>query len=127
MLKKSRKAAIKPLFPSKYHSSLVSRTQGKSLDNMRSSLLLAAIAWSAACYAAPANSGHFVLHEKRTGAPHQWSKRSRAHPEEILPVRIGLTQSNLHKAEEYIYDVSDPISPNFGAYFQKQNLDCDSV
>lgn len=80
---------------------------------MRSSLLLAAVATFTACLAAPA-AHNFVLHEKRGGSPHQWTKRNRAHPEEILPVRIGLVQSNLHKAEEYILDVSDPSSPNFG-------------
>jgi tripeptidyl-peptidase-1 len=82
---------------------------------MRSSNLVAAVAYFAVCFAAPtADNQNFVLHEKRDGAPHQWTKRSRADADEILPVRIGLTQSNLHKAEEYILDVSDPSSPNFG-------------
>jgi tripeptidyl-peptidase-1 len=82
---------------------------------MRSSTLLAAVAYFAVCFAAPTADNHnFVLHEKRDGALHQWTKRSRAHADEILPVRVGLTQSNLHKAEEYILDVSDPSSPNFG-------------
>lgn len=80
---------------------------------MRSSIIFAAAASFAVCFAAP-TADHFQLHEKRDGAPHQWTKRNRAHPEEILPVRIGLVQSNLHKAEEYILDVSDPTSPNFG-------------
>ena len=82
---------------------------------MRSSTLVAAVACFAICFAAPTAANHrFVLHEKRDGAPHQWTKRSRAHTYEILPVRIGLIQSNLHRAEEYILDVSDPTSPNFG-------------
>lgn len=82
---------------------------------MRSSVFVAAATCFAVCLAAPTADSHsFVLHEKRDGAPHQWTKRSRAHAEEILPVRIGLVQSNLHRAEEYILDVSDPTSPNFG-------------
>jgi tripeptidyl-peptidase-1 len=82
---------------------------------MRSSILLAAGVCFAGCFAAPTTDhGPFELHEKRDGAPHQWTKRTRALPEEILPVRIGLTQNNLHRAEEYILDVSDPLSPNFG-------------
>ena len=82
---------------------------------MRSSTLVAAVAYFAVCFAAPTADNHnFVLHDKRDGAPHQWTKRSRAHADEILPVRIGLVQSNLHKAEDYILDVSDPSSPNFG-------------
>jgi tripeptidyl-peptidase I len=86
---------------------------------MRSPILLATAAGFLACSAAPTAETakhNFVLHEKRDGAPHQWTRRNRAHPAEILPVRIGLLQSNLHKAEEYILDVSDPYSPNFGTY-----------
>jgi len=56
----------------------------------------------------------FVLHERRSAPPHGWTKRSRAHPTAPLQVRIGLTQSNLHLASEYMLDVSDPTSPNFG-------------
>ncbi|TVY16705.1 Aorsin [Lachnellula arida] len=88
---------------------------------MLSSLLLAAAVCLTACSAAPATE-NFVLHEKRDGAPHQWTKRTRAHPAEILPVRIGLTQSNLHKAEEYILDVSDPESPNFGKHWSAEKI-----
>ena len=83
---------------------------------MRRSILLAAVAGFLTCSAAPTENAkrNFVLHEKRDGAPHQWTRRNRAHAAEILPVRIGLVQSNLHKAEEYMLDVSDPYSPNFG-------------
>ena len=82
---------------------------------MHSTILLAAVTCFTSCLAAPsANKGNFVLHEKRGGTPHQWTKRTRAHPNEILPVKIGLIQSNLHNAEQYILDVSDPGSPNFG-------------
>lgn len=34
-----------------------------------------------------------------------------------LPVRIGLTQQNLHRAEEFVYDVSHPESPNYGKHW----------
>jgi tripeptidyl-peptidase I len=94
-----------------------------SLDKMRSSILLAAVACLTTSFAAPtADSHNFVLHEKRDGAPHQWTKRTRAHPKEILPVRIGLTQTNLHKAEEYILDVSGPRSPNFGKHWSAEKI-----
>jgi len=95
---------------------LVFRSRQASISRqnskMRSSTLLAAVAGFLSCSAAPTDN--FVLHEKRDVTPHQWTKRNRAHPADILPVRIGLVQSNLHKAEEYILDVSDPYSPNFG-------------
>ncbi|TVY84969.1 Tripeptidyl-peptidase sed1 [Lachnellula suecica] len=90
---------------------------------MRASILVLAAVCSVPYFAVPtADPRHFVLHEKRDGAPHQWAKRTRAHPDEVLPVRIGLTQSNLHRAEEYILDVSDPRSPNFGKHWSAEKV-----
>ena len=43
---------------------------------------------------APTTSRH-VLHEKRDATPRAWTKRDRVDPEQLLPVRIGLIQSNL--------------------------------
>src|ERR1700753_2931430 len=79
-----------------------------------SSPILFLVLYLSCAFALPKTTSSFVLHEKRTAAPHKWTKRSRAHPGEFLPVKIGLTQSNLHLAEEYMLDVSDPRSPNFG-------------
>jgi len=83
---------------------------------MRFSTLVGALASSAAlCSAAPPSSGRrHMLHEKRDGEPHIWTKRERANPDHVLPIRIGLRQRNLENAESYIYEVSDPTSPNFG-------------
>ena len=68
-----------------------------------------------ACAAAPGTKySNHVVHEKRDGIPHQWGKRDRAAAHEMLPIRIGLRQRNLEHAERFIYDVSDPNSPNFG-------------
>jgi tripeptidyl-peptidase-1 len=44
----------------------------------------------------------------------RWVKGERVPAAKHLPVRIGLTQSNLHRAEEYLLDVSHPKSPNYG-------------
>lgn len=88
---------------------------------MRILILLAAIVCFVPCFAAP-SAKNLVLHEKRNGAPYQWTKRTRADPNELLPVRIGLTQSNLHRAEEYILDVSDPSSPNFGKHWSAEKV-----
>lgn len=86
------------------------------LPNMRFSILALA-ASLAVCLAIPTD--RYVLHEKRDGPPHQWTKRSRAHADEVLPVRIGLAQRNLHRAEEFMLDVSDPRSPNFGQFVKQ--------
>ncbi|KAB2570965.1 Aorsin [Lasiodiplodia theobromae] len=71
--------------------------------------------------AAPAPSNH-RLHEKRNGHPHEWTKRSRAHGQKILPIRIGLQQRNLHLADEFLIDVSDPASPNFGKHWSAEKI-----
>jgi len=81
---------------------------------MRISIFVVAATVFSTCSAAPAPSNH-VLHEKRSGVPHQWAKRSRAPGHEVLPIRIGLLQRNLEHADRFIYDVSDPKSPNFGS------------
>jgi tripeptidyl-peptidase-1 len=82
---------------------------------MHLSTLVVALASSAiTCSAAPSSGSRHVLHEKRDGEPHLWEKRERAIPSQVLPIRIGLRQRNLEHAERYIYDVSDPTSPNFG-------------
>ena len=58
--------------------------------------------------------GTHVLHEKRDYDPPQWERLGRADPQQRLPVRIALRQRNVEHAEEYIYDVADPRSPNYG-------------
>ena len=55
-------------------------------------ILSAAIALTAT--AAPTSTSH-VVHEKRQLQPLNWKKYSRLEPSVVLPVRIGLTQSNL--------------------------------
>ena len=65
-------------------------------------LILAAIASFAV--AAPAPVPH-VLHEKRNSAPRTWAKRSRVDPTVVLPVRIGLRQSNLERGPALLDDV----------------------
>ena len=78
-------------------------------------LQLLAIAGSV-CLAAPSlGQSKHVVHEKRESRPHQWMKRDRAAGDYVLPIRIALRQKNLENAEKYIYDVSDPTSPNYGS------------
>ncbi|KAI9689385.1 MAG: hypothetical protein M1822_010036 [Bathelium mastoideum] len=90
---------------------------------MRASSILVAVAtlFSAVTVAAPSNTKH-VLHEKRDGNPHHWGKRSRALSDDVLPIRIGLRQRNLENAEEYIKEVADPKSPNFGKHWSAEKV-----
>ena len=54
--------------------------------------------------AAPTPTSH-VVHEKRESAPLNWQKYSRVDPSIVLPVRIGLTQSNLEKGPALLDEV----------------------
>lgn len=45
------------------------------------------------------------LHEKRSAPPVLWAKRDRVLPDIVLPVRIGLTQSNLEKGATLLDEV----------------------
>jgi tripeptidyl-peptidase-1 len=71
--------------------------------------------------ALPSNS--HVLHEARNPTPvgesnthHQWKRGNRVHSEAIIPLRIGLTQSNLHMGYDKLMSVSSPDSGHFGKH-----------
>ncbi|KAM5532589.1 hypothetical protein V8D89_013715 [Ganoderma adspersum] len=55
-----------------------------------------------------------VVPEARSFAPVGWSLQRRADPDAVVPLKISLTQSNLHKLDEYLLEVSDPESANYG-------------
>ena len=59
----------------------------------------------------------FVLHEKRAHIPYGWSHERKHDASAVLPLRFGLKQANIHKLEEYLYDIADPVSPNFGKHW----------
>lgn len=66
-------------------------------------LLTLGLAWTAD--AAPSRDVKHVLHEKRDSLPERWTKRDRVPRDKLLPMRIGLAQSNLDKAYEHLLDV----------------------
>lgn len=82
------------------------------------SLLLALVA---SVSARPAPSSH-VLHEKRQMLHSRWEKRDRVNSLARLPMRIGLTQSNLDDAHQHLMDVSDPASPNYGKHWAPEEV-----
>ncbi|KAH6645842.1 protease s8 tripeptidyl peptidase [Truncatella angustata] len=63
-----------------------------------------------------------VIHEERTVARRSWTKTGRLHSLRNLPVRIGLSQSNLHKAEEFITAVSHPKSADYGKHWTPKQV-----
>lgn len=54
--------------------------------------------------AAPAPMKH-VLHEKRETVSQDWVKGARIERDAIIPMRIGLAQTNLDKGYDYLMDV----------------------
>ena len=65
---------------------------------------------------------HHVVHERRSGTPHGWIKRSSLQRNAILPMKVGLKQSNLERGYEYLDDVSHPSSPNFGRHWSAKEV-----
>lgn len=61
------------------------------------------------CEASPAphssDRGTHVVHEKRSEASSPWVKGPKVDKDAILPIRIGLTQSNLENGYDHLMDV----------------------
>ena len=90
---------------------------------MRFSSLLAAAAAAATCVSgSPVGPSHAV-HEKRDIIPHGWQKHDEALRKDfVMPMKIGLSQSNLDKAYDYLMDVSHPEAPNFGKHWTAKQV-----
>ncbi|KAI9046641.1 hypothetical protein LZ554_009383 [Drepanopeziza brunnea f. sp. 'monogermtubi'] len=88
---------------------------------MRFSLLLALAGLLTACLAAPTQERH-VVHERRDRLPTSWEKTARIHEASVIPMRIALTQSNLHRGDEFLMDVSHPDSPNYGKHWSAKDV-----
>ncbi|TVY86452.1 Aorsin, partial [Lachnellula willkommii] len=73
------------------------------------------------CEAAPTGVT-YSLHEKRSALPKSWVRSNRVEGDSILPVRIGLTQTNLENGYGHLMDVSHPDSPNFGKHWTAEQV-----
>ena len=82
----------------------------------------AAVAFATLSTALPTSANH-VVHEKRSGST-SWSPVEGAKPDGriTLPVRIGLTESNLHKGDAILMEVSDPASDKYGKHLSAQEV-----
>ena len=82
--------------------------------------ILGALAASAT--ALPAST-RYVVHEKR-GNEATWSEISHTKPDKriTLPVRIGLTQSNLDQGHDILMDISHPTSKNYGKHWTAKEV-----
>ncbi len=63
-----------------------------------------------------------VVHESRSTLPAGWTRAERANPDGVLPLRIGLKQQNLHRADEFLDAVSSPTSSRYGQHWTAQEV-----
>lgn len=70
----------------------------------------------------PTTPVRHVVHEERPVARSAWTKTHRIHSEAKLPVRVGLSQQNLHQAEKFITDVAHPESPNYSKHWSPEEI-----
>ncbi len=63
-----------------------------------------------------------VVHEKRGGLPMDWAKHSRPEGHRHITMRVALTQSNLHRGEEFLMDVADPTSSKYGRHWNAKEV-----
>jgi tripeptidyl-peptidase-1 len=75
----------------------------------------------AGALAAPSLKRH-VIHERRERLPTHWRTNAKLHGDSYLPLRIALKQSNLENADEFLMDVSNPESPNFGKHWTTKQV-----
>lgn len=85
-----------------------------------STLPILALAW-ASCNAASLPR-LYRSHEKRTKTDPFWYKGDRVDGDAVLPLRIGLVQSNLENGYEHLMSVSHPASPSFGKHWTAQEV-----
>ncbi|EMD37169.1 hypothetical protein CERSUDRAFT_115082 [Gelatoporia subvermispora B] len=76
-----------------------------------------ALAWLSLLAHSSPLSARGIPHETRRSVPHGWQPIRRAEPSTVVPLRIGLAQSNLHLLESFLHDVSHPESPKYGKHW----------
>jgi tripeptidyl-peptidase-1 len=75
--------------------------------------LTAAFAVAVAAAPSPAH----VVHESRIHEPKNWVRKERLQSEAILPMRIGLKQSNLKNGHDLLLEVYGYLIREFWFYF----------
>jgi tripeptidyl-peptidase-1 len=59
----------------------------------------------------------YSLDQKRSAIPSGWSHIAKHNPSSTLSLRFGLSQPNINDIHEWLLDVSDPESPNYGNHW----------
>lgn len=82
----------------------------------------AAAAFATLITSLPTSANH-VVHEKRSGSSN-WSpvRDAKLDGRITLPIRIGLTESNLHRGDDILMEVSDPASEKYGKHLTAEEV-----
>ena len=77
------------------------------------------------CTASPVAS-RYISHEQRSSfgpiSARSLHTRSKLSGYDILPIRIGLTQSDLDAGHDWVMDVAHPESPNYGKHWSAADV-----
>ncbi|KAL8286786.1 hypothetical protein RQP46_004314 [Phenoliferia psychrophenolica] len=80
--------------------------------------ILAAAALVTSSLAGP---GHVVV-ERRDAPPSQWKRSTGLRQDHVIPLRIGLRQSNLHRLDEELNMISHPSSAAYGQHWTSKEI-----
>lgn len=85
--------------------------------------LVSVLVFAALALGEPQLSPH-VVHERRSFNPEArgWRLSRRMQGDAVLPVKIGLTQQNLHTIEDLLLSVSHPESPDYGKHWTAEQV-----
>jgi tripeptidyl-peptidase-1 len=76
---------------------------------------------AASVFAAPTTT--HVVHEKREHQLNKWSRRDvQLNRDAVIPMSIGLTQSNLDQGYDFLMEVSHPESKNYGKHWSMDKV-----
>jgi tripeptidyl-peptidase I len=67
----------------------------------------------------------YTIHEKRDvlASPSQWQRRDlKLDRRTTIPMSIALTQRNLENGPDYLLDVSNPRSANYGKHWSSEQV-----
>ncbi|KAH8994045.1 subtilisin-like protein [Lactarius akahatsu] len=86
--------------------------------------ILQVLAICSVALAAPSQleRGNHVVHERRTIEPIGWVQSHRADADDIIPMRVGMKQQNLHMLEDLLMDVAHPDSPTYGQHWTPERV-----
>jgi hypothetical protein len=73
-------------------------------------------------------TSRYVVHEKREIGNSAWVPvEAKLNGRTTIPLSIGLTQRNLEKGHDFLMDVSDPTSPNYGKHWTPEQVRLGSI